>query len=355
MPGLRDFISVLDRRGKLRRIHGEVDWKYEIGSIARESDSPLLFEHIKDYPGKRLFTNGLSDCGAIALALDFKKEDVGVDDLARSIERCLESPISPVLKDATIDLGDCATNDIDLGILPVPHWSNKDAGRYIGTWHLNISRDPETGDRNVGVYRMQIVGPSQTTVSVSPRSHLARQISIAEKRNTALPMAVAIGVDERLVICAAASPPYGIDELALAGGLIGKPVELVRCKTQPLEVPSDTEVVLEGFIRPGERTQDGPFLDYAGVPNTNFKAHLFELTGLLFRNDLIFRGTAVGRPGAEDHQIYSVLSRIRLADFHGSRIRHTIQTFLLRYRAFRLFQFAGRIGGFIRNKNGKAP
>jgi 4-hydroxy-3-polyprenylbenzoate decarboxylase len=223
----------------------------------------------------------------------------------------------------------------------------------FNTWHLNISRDPETGTRNVGVYRMQIIAPNQTTVSVSPGSHLALQIRKAERKDEALPLAVAIGVDERLVISAASAPAYGIDEYALAGGLAGRPIELIRCATQPLEVPADSEIVIEGFIKPGIRVQDGPFLDYAGIPSTNHNGHLFEATALLFRSNFIFRGTAVGRPGAEDHQLYSVLSHLRLADFHGSRIRHSMQTFLLRRRAFKLFQMTGRIGQLTRGKTSK--
>jgi 4-hydroxy-3-polyprenylbenzoate decarboxylase len=231
----------------------------------------------------------------------------------------------------------------------VPWWSEIDAGRYIGTWHLNISRDPETGFRNIGLYRMQIIAPNQTTVSASPKSHLSIQIKKADEKDKALPMAVAIGVDERLVMSAASAPAYGIDEYALAGGLAGKPIELIRCVTQPLEVPADSEIVIEGFIKPGARVQDGPFLDYAGIPSTNPNAHIFEVTALCYRNDFIFRGTAVGRPGAEDHQMYSVLSRLNLADFHGSRIRRSLQSFLLRRRAFKLFQITGRIGKFVRS------
>jgi UbiD family decarboxylase len=350
MPALRDFIEAIDERKNLKRIQEKVDWKYEIGAIARETKTPLLFENIKDYPKARLFTNGLVDYGSIALALGIQKDDVRFDDLVKVIRFGFKNPIDPVVGDRPQAFENRITQSIDLAALPVPWWSEIDAGRYIGTWHLNISRDPETGVRNIGVYRMQIVAPNQATVSVSPRSHLALQIRKAEKKNEALPMAVAIGVDERLIISAASAPAYGIDEYALAGGLSGRPVELVRCATQRLEVPFDSEIIIEGFIEPGVRVQDGPFLDYAGIPSTNPLAYLFEVTALFFKNDFIFRGTAVGRPGAEDHQLYSILSCAGLADFHGSKIRHAIQTFLLRRRAFKTFQFTGRIGKFTRNR-----
>jgi len=353
MAALRDFIRALDERGELKRVHEEVDWKFEIGAISRENKTPLFFENIKDYPKSRLFANGLASYSSIALALGIQDRGVQFGDLVEAARRSFENPIDPVFVEESTVTDNRVTQGIDLAILPVPWWSEIDAGRYIGTWHLNISRDPETGVRNIGVYRMQIIAPNQTTVSVSPKSHLALQIEKAEKRNEALPMAVAIGVDERLVISAASAPAYGIDEFSLAGGLAGKPIELIRCVTQPLEIPADSEIVIEGFIKPGVRVQDGPFLDYAGIPSTNPNAHIFEVTALLFRNDFIFRGTAVGRPGAEDHQMYSVLSRLNLADFHGSRIRRSLQSILLRRRAFKLFQLTGRIGKFVRGRKDK--
>ena len=355
MAALRDFIAALEERDELKRVRKEVSWKYEIGAIARESKKPLLFENIKDYPNKQLFTNGLANCSSFGLAIGLQKKEIKYGELAGAIKRGFENPIEPVFVDEPQAIENCITQAIDLTVLPVPWWNEIDAGRYIGTWHLNISHDPEVGSRNVGLYRMQIIAPNQTTVSVSPRSHLALQISKAEKKDEVLPMAIAIGVDERLIISAAAAPEYGIDEYSLAGGLAGKPIELISCMTQPLEVPSDAEIVIEGYIKPGVRVKDGPFLDYAGIPNTNPRAYLFEVTALLFRNNFIFRGTAVGRPGAEDHLLYSVLSCAGLTDFHGSRIRHSVQNFLLRRRAFKTFQLTGRFGQFKRNKKTNLP
>ena len=348
MAALRDFIASLDKRGELVRIHEEIDWKYEIGRITRSSNRPLLFENIKGYKGSRLFTNGLANYASIALALGIQNKGVSFKTLKKTVKSSLRKPIEPVLSVASRLPENAVTQGIDLNVLPVPWWSEADAGRYLGTWHLNISHDPETGVRNVGVYRMQIVSPNQTTVSLSPRSHLVRQISKAERKGETLPMAVAIGVDERLIVSAAAAPEYGVDELSLAGALVGKPIEIARCLTQPLEVPTDSEIVIEGFIKPGVRVQDGPFLDYAGIPSTNPHAYLFEVTALLFRDNFIFRGAAVGCPGAEDHQLYSVLSSVGLTDFHGSRIRHFLQTFLLRRRSFRVFQLTGRFGRLAR-------
>jgi hypothetical protein len=97
-------------------------------------------------------------------------------------------------------------------------------------------------------------------------------------------------------------------------------------------------------ITPGVRIQDGPYFDYVGTSNTNSNAFLFEATRLMFRSNPIFRGTAVGRPGAEDQQVFSVLSALGLFDFHGSRAKHLVQVQLIKRRFFRAFQLVGRIG-----------
>ncbi len=339
---MRQFISVLERAGRLTRVTREVSWKYEIGDILKATRSPLLFENIAGYPGKRLFTNGLIQPATIALALGLE-ESSPLKETARVVAERFRSPIVPVMVDrAPVKELVITGGDIDLTALPVPWWSREDGQRYVGTWHLNITVDPESGRRNVGVYRMMLAGKDAATVSFSPRSHLSRHVAKAEKAGAPLAMAVAIGVSETLMISAGAAPPYGVDELALAGGLAGKPVELTKCSTIAMEVPASSEIVLEGIIETGRPVSDGPYMDYAGVTSVNPDCRLFRVSAISMRSDAIFRGTAVGRPGAEDHMLYCLLSKIGMTDFHGSRIRHRVQTALLRHQAFRLFQLAGR-------------
>ncbi len=234
-------------------------------------------------------------------------------------------------------------SDIDFLEFPVPQWSREESGRYLGTWHINVTRDPESRVRNIGVYRMQVLNCNQATVSTSPRSHLSRHLAQAERQGRPLQMAVAIGVAEPLVMAAGASCPYGLDEYELAGSLSGEAVQLIKCRTVDLEVPANSEIVIEGFIHPNRRVKDGPYFDYAGKPNTNPAAYLFEATSLMFRNTPIFRGAAIGHAGAEDLQLFTLLSELGLLDFHGSRLRHAVQKNLIKLRLFRAFQFAGRI------------
>ena len=114
--------------------------------------------------------------------------------------------------------------------------------------------------------------------------------------------------------------------------------------------------MVEGRIKPGIRVYDGPYFDYAGVANSNPQAFLFEATRLMFRNNSIFRGAAIGVTGAEDQQVFSILSKLSLFDFHGSRPKHVVQSQLIKKRLFSAFQFAGRVGwqALVKSRRQKA-
>lgn len=341
-PDLRAFIQRLSDSGHLLRVDAPTDWKLEIGSAARAANRPLLFENIRGYPGQRLFTNGLCDWSAIALIIGMDPE-IPHADLVTEARRRIAAPLEPAMVELGPAMRNVLTGDsVDLLRFPVPRWSTRDAGRYLGTWHINVTKDPESGQSNVGVYRMQLLGARQATVSASSGSDLTRHVALAEKQGAALPMAVAIGVPESVIVAAAAACPAGMDEYELAGALQQKPVELIPCRTGDLDVPANSEIVVEGFIHPGVRVQDGPFLDYCGIPDTNPNAFLFEATALMYRTDPVFRGSAIGMPGAEDHQLFSFLAQLDLVDFHGSRRRQEVQNVLWKQRDFQALQKLGK-------------
>ncbi|HXH47945.1 MAG TPA: UbiD family decarboxylase [Terriglobia bacterium] len=349
---LRPFIDLLSKEGCLKRVSELVDWKCELGEITRSNSIPLLFENIKGYAGLRVFTNGLSNLSSMALALGLQP---GTDHktIVREAQRKAAAPLKPVLSDRGSVLENVVEGqDINLLRFPVPQWSKYDAGRYIGTWHANVTHDPETGSRNLGVYRMQVLSRNQATVSTSGNSHLAIQFAKAEKQGRPLQMAVVIGAAETVIMAAAAACPFGSDEYDLAGGLGGESVQLVRCLTVNVEVPAESEIVIEGFVKPGVRVKDGPYLDFAGKPTTNPNAFVFEATRLMYRNNPILRGAAVGHYAAEDQQLFSVLSELDLFDFHNSRPRHQLESLLIKSRLFRAFQLAGGISvpAFLRKR-----
>jgi UbiD family decarboxylase len=350
---LREFIEKLKTRGRLRSISRQVDWKYELGEMTRTQLEPLLFENIKDYPGQRVFTNGLIDVHAIGTALGLD-EDVTRGELIREMRNRLATPIRPTRAHGQLSFeNDLEGDKVDLLKLPVPHWNRSDAGRYIGTWHVNISRDPENGATNLGVYRMQVLGARQATISTSAKSDLGIHFAKAEAKKEPLEVAVAIGVSEAVFIAAAAGYPRGKDEYELAGALQGKSVSLAKCPDVDLDVPLQTEILITGHLIPGARVLDGPYFDYAGKATANPKAYLFEAKRLMFRNNPIFRGAIVGHSRAEDLQLFSVLSEVGLFDFHGSRLRRSLQMLFLKGQMFGAFQFAGRIGPSLLKPSGK--
>jgi 4-hydroxy-3-polyprenylbenzoate decarboxylase len=208
---------------------------------------------------------------------------------------------------------------------------------------VNVSKDPETGIRNVGVYRMELLGPRQATVSTNSGSHFGIHVAKAEQQGRPLEMAVAIGTSEAVVMAGSAAYPYGVDEYELAGGLQQESVKLIQCQTVNLEVPADSEIVIEGVIKPGVRVQDGPYFDYVGKPSVNPRAFLFEATRVMSRRHPIFRGASIGAPGAEDQHLLAALASIDLWDFHGSRAKRWLQSYLLRNEFFKAFQLAGRM------------
>ncbi|MGO8756759.1 MAG: UbiD family decarboxylase domain-containing protein [Terracidiphilus sp.] len=347
---LRTFIHRLTDAGRLIRVEETVDWRFEIGERTRADRRPLLFERINDYPGQSVFANGLCDLSSIGLALGLEPGIPSGALLAESRKR-LGKPIPPkiVPTPAFLD-NELSGSGVDLTRFAVPQWSELDAGRYIGTWHVNISRDPETQARNVGVYRMQILNPTQATISASPNGGLMSHFAKAERAGNALPVVVAIGVPEAVVIAGGAACPAGIDEFDFAGALQQEAVELTVSDSTGLEFPARSEIVIEGFIHPGVRVQDGPYFDYCGVPNVNPKAVLFEASRILFRSNPIFRGSAIGTPGAEDHQLFAFLAQLDLVDFHGSRAKQAIQNVLWKSGHFRALQCMGRLGGFLRKR-----
>jgi UbiD family decarboxylase len=315
---LRGFIHILTKARYLTLVRERVDWKTGIGRWTRSRQKPLLFESVKDYPEQRVFTNGLANPTCIALALGF---DAGapIGRVISEARKRLREPIAPkMIPTSPVMENVIPASVIDLFQFPIPQWNERDGGRYVGTWHLNVSRDPDTGQRSAGMYRMKAMGPKQATINAPRRSELARHIAKAEAKKQELPMAVAIGAPEATILAARAVCPQGMDAFDLAGALQQKPVELIQCGRT--EAPGYSEIVIEGFVHPEVRVEDGPYFDYHGKPKTNPKAYLFEATRVLHRDEPIFRGSALGKPGAEDYQVQEFLEELKLRNAPGSRL-----------------------------------
>ncbi|MDD5467976.1 MAG: menaquinone biosynthesis decarboxylase [Anaerolineales bacterium] len=321
---LREFVDLLEKRGHLVRIKEAVSPYLEITEIAdRVSKSPhgrnraLLFEQPAGY-AMPLVINLFGSAERMAWALE-------VDDLNElnlNLGKLIDPRLPQGLRQA-LDRGQDLLNALravglkpkkvrhgpvqevvlkepSLASLPVLHCWPQDGGHFI-TLPQVITRDPQIGTRNVGMYRLQVVDDCTLLV------HWQRHKGGAEHERLArieakehIPAAIVLGGDPASMWCASAPLPPNIDEYLLAGYLRGAPVEFVDCLTQPLEVPANAEIVIEGTIDPGEHRPEGPFGDHTGyyTPVEPFPA--FHVTAVTHRKEPIYPATIVGVPPMED-------------------------------------------------------
>lgn len=325
MDNLRDFIHALDQSGQLKRIKTPVSPILEITEITdRVSKSlasqnlALLFEKAEGSP-MPVFINGFGSAQRMALALGVEK----LDDLATNLSRVIDPRLPKGLReviDRGQDLLDVVKSiglapkkvrkaptqevvhidDASLRILPILQCWPKDGGRFI-TLPQVITRDPQTGIRNVGMYRLQVVDERTLLVHWQRHKGGAEHQRIAQElRKERIPAAVVLGGDPASIWSASAPLPPNIDEYLLAGYLRGAPVAFVDCVSQPLEVPAQAEIVIEGEIDPNEHRPEGPFGDHTGYYTPIEPFPVFRVTAITHRKDAIYPATIVGIPPMED-------------------------------------------------------
>jgi 4-hydroxy-3-polyprenylbenzoate decarboxylase len=296
---LRSFLSALEDRRLLTRVRAEVDWDLEIGAIQRrifDCEGPaLLFERVKGHRWP-LVSGALGTPERVALALGCKPE---LKEMITRLRDATENPLAPVI----VDKGLCQQNvdrlgKMDVQKFPTPKWHRLDGGRYIGTLGLVITKDPETGRRNVGIYREQILGPDRIALNATQQVGTIWQKW--RRAGRPMPVATAIGVDPATMIASLVQAKLGDDEFGISGGLRGKALDLVRCVSQDLEVPASAEIVLEGQISAdGELVQEGPFGEFTGYYGLETMSPVIDLTAVTYRDSPILQGTLEGAPPSE--------------------------------------------------------
>ena len=306
---LREFIAKLEEEGELQRIKVEVDWDVELSAIMRrvfELNGPAcLFEKVKD-TDYRVFSGGLFGHKKYSLAIG-SPPDLKV--IYERMMHALENPTPPVM----VDSGPCKDNietgdKINLVKFPVPKWHHLDGGRYIGTLGVSVTKDPETGIRNLAVYRQQMLGKSKTGFNTEQQGGIHLQKYRAQGRP--MPVATCIGVPPSVLCGALTHAPYGYDELNIAGTIAGGPIPLVKCETVDLEVPAYSEIVLEGVVPPDTSLWEleGPFGEFTGHFSTleKTKKPIINLTAVTYRNDPIYQGCSPGVPPTEDNTLREI-------------------------------------------------
>jgi 4-hydroxy-3-polyprenylbenzoate decarboxylase len=328
---LEDFIAELERRGELKRIAAEVDPVLEVTEIAdravKANGPALFFENPK---GSRfpVAINLFASQERMALALGVEQlEEIGerISELINPkvpsgfIEKLAMLPRLKELLELgpkTVKRAPCQQvvlqgDDIDLGALPILKCWPGDGGRFI-TLPLVFTRSFESGKRNVGMYRMQIYDKSTTGMHWHPPKGGAAHYAEAEHRGERLEAAVSIGADPATIYAATAPLPQDLDELLFSGFLRRKSVELVRCVSVDLEVPAESQFVLEGYVEPFERRTEGPFGDHTGFYSLEEEFPVFHLTALTHKTDAVYPATVVGPPPMEDAFFGKATERIFL-------------------------------------------
>ena len=371
---LRGWIAALDKAGELLRVRAEVDPVLEITEITdrvskkalgRERASTqaggpaLLFEKVKGHPGSKVLINQFGSARRMNMAL-------GVESLEEIAERLrmfldVKSPqglldkikMLPMLADLgkffpkTVATGPCKEvikkDKFSLFDFPILQCWPSDAGRFI-TLPCVISRDPRTGKRNVGMYRMQVyderttgmhwqrqkvgaehyrealrmaasggaLSPSSASVDIMARASGGARVPDGERPQGKMDVAVAIGTEPALTFAAIVPAPPDVEEFMIAGFLRQKPVELVKCETVDLEAPATAEIVLEGYVNLDELRSEGPFGDHTGFYSLEDLYPVFHVTCITHRRDPIYATTIVGKPPMEDAWMGKAVERIFL-------------------------------------------
>ncbi len=329
---LRGFIKQLEQRGQLRRITALVDPDLEIAEISNRmlqcGGPALLFENVKGSPYPVL-VNSLGTVQRVCWAMNMEQPEE-LEDLGRKLGM-LQQPKPPKKISQAIEFGKVLfdvvrakpgrdllppchqvvlkDDQVDLDQIPMIRPYPEDAGKIV-TLGLVITKDCETGTPNVGVYRLQL--QSKTTMSVhwlSVRGG-ARHLRKAAERGKKLEVAIALGVDPLIIMAAATPIPVDLSEWLFAGLYGQSGVNLAKCKTVDLEVPADSEFVLEGTITPGEEVPDGPFGDHMGYYGVVEDSPLIHFHCITHRKDPIYLTTFSGRPPKEEAMIAIALNRI---------------------------------------------
>ena len=329
---LRDFIAALEKNGELQRIPFEVDPYLEITAFAdrsvKNNGPALLFEKPK---GSKIpvLVNSMASMKRMELALQVHK----VDQIAARITEYLQMKMPegimgklkmlPMLAEMgnffprIVSSGPCKEvierENVSLKDLPVLHCWPQDGGPFI-TLPLVFSKNPETGKRNCGMYRMQVYDERTTGMHWQTHKQGADHYRtlVREGKRKRMEIAVAIGADPAVMYSAILPLPPELDEMMIAGFLRNKPVEMVKCETVDVEVPANAEIVLEGYVELGEMRTEGPFGDHTGFYSLADEYPVFHITCITRRKNPIYVTTIVGPPPMEDFYMGKSIERIFL-------------------------------------------
>ena len=331
---LRDFIDLLEQEGELKRIQTEVDPYLEVTEISdrtlRRGGPALLFENVKGSSLPllaNLFGNtrrialamgqedleGLRDVGKLLAVLREPTPPAGWKDLWQSLPSYKSVlNISPnVKRSAPCQEIVIKEDDIDLSMFPIQTCWPGDAGPLV-TWPLVITKGPEKERQNLGIYRMQLIGPNKLIMRWL--SHRGGALDFRDWKlkhpGENFPVSIALGADPATILATVTPVPDSLSEYAFAGLLRGGKTDIVKSQTNELQVPASAEIVLEGVIEPDEIADEGPYGDHTGYYNEVEQFPVFTVKRITHRKDPLYHSTYTGRPPDEPAMLGVALNEV---------------------------------------------
>ena len=323
---IHEFVIELEKNGELKRVKTEVDSNLEIAEILRRemysNGSAILFENVKNYD-MPVLGNAFGSMKRLEIGLEMKDfTEIGqriVDMTKLDIPSGLLNKIKklPELSKMTDSfpkpenngpVTEITSNVASFDNVPIlKSWPN-DAGRFI-TLGLVATKHPDTGIRNLGVYRIQIVDSTHALMHWQKHKRGAHHGEIAKEKGEKIEAAIIIGCEPATIFSSIAPVPEGLDKYLFAGITRRKGIKTVKCKTVDLEVPANAEIVFEGYVDPYDIRDEGPFGDHTGYYTPVEPYPTFTLTGIMRRKNPIYVTTVVGKPVLEDAYIGKVIER----------------------------------------------
>lgn len=308
MKSMRDFIDICEKQGILHRIKAEVDWNLELSHIAKLNEEKcgpaLLFENVKDY-ATPVITSVCTTAERLAVIMGMPKDTSLVEIMRQWVKvgSDLIPPKEVAKKDAPCKENIMMGDEVDLYKFPVPQWYPLDGGRFIGTAHFFVTKDPDSGWVNLGTYRAQLLGKDKMGTQFIKGKHADIMLKKYQKMGKPMPAASVIGCDPLLFIMGAARLSAFVSEYDAVGAIRGEAVEVVQCETVDLPVPAHAEIVIEGYVDPEKFMEEGPFGEYTGYYSGvgTDPRNFLDVTCVTHRNNPILWGTTVGRAVTDTH------------------------------------------------------
>jgi len=306
MKDLRDFIALCEKEGILKRVAAEVDWNLELSTIAKlneeKSGPALLFENVKGY-NTPVLMSALTTTERLSLIMGMPIGSTLVDLMRKWVEKGGQKIPPQWVEKAPCKENIIKGDDIDLFKFPVPKFYPLDGGRFFGTAHYIVSKDPDTGWVNLGTYRAQLLDRNHLGVQFIKGKHADIMLKKYAAMKQAMPVASIIGGDPLLFLMGASRLSAFESEYDFAGALRGAPVEVIKGETVDLPVPANAEIVVEGEVDPEAFMEEGPFGEYTGYYSGvgTDPRNFIKVNCITHRSNPVFWGTTVGKAVTDTH------------------------------------------------------